>query len=69
MAGLHKAIETRHHIVHRNGKTKDGKEVVVTADDIAQLIGEVEAFVKHVHDQLMKQEFPTLGNPDKDLEF
>lgn len=30
---LHKAVLTRHNIIHRNGRSKDGEEIFITKDD------------------------------------
>lgn len=45
---IHIAIETRHHIVHRNGKNKAGQEILITLQQIKSLIGKVESFVTHI---------------------
>ena len=34
---IYRAIETRHHIVHRNGRKKDGTEIVITPENIIEL--------------------------------
>lgn len=49
---LFSAILVRHDIVHRNGKTKDGAERVITRDSVHQLITNVESFVFHIENQL-----------------
>lgn len=46
------AIQTRHHIVHRNGKTQDGKEILITHKGVDDLIGAVEKFVQQIDTQL-----------------
>jgi hypothetical protein len=51
---LFRAILTRHDIVHRNGKTKEGNEILVTADDVSNLIQAVEEFVQHIDGQVAK---------------
>lgn len=47
---LAKAVRNRHDIVHRNGKTKDGNEVIVNKENVEDLIGEVEAFIDGIED-------------------
>ncbi|MBP3717736.1 MAG: hypothetical protein J6I79_09615 [Paludibacteraceae bacterium] len=42
---LKDAISKRHDIVHRNGKTLDGKEVVVTKDDVIYLSKQILDFM------------------------
>ena len=64
MGPLFRAILIRHDIVHRNGKTKTGEEIIVTKDQIVDLIGEVESFVQHVDKQLssMKENMASKEN-------
>lgn len=52
LGALFRAILTRHDIVHRNGKTKDGQEIVVTGEDVRQLIADVEALVMYIDERL-----------------
>jgi hypothetical protein len=49
---LKKAIEIRHDIVHRNGKTNEGNEHTIGQKDIDNLIGVVETFVREIEDQV-----------------
>lgn len=49
---IHKAIQIRHDIVHRNGKTKEGKELTIASDEIKALIKSVAVFIQHVDHQL-----------------
>jgi hypothetical protein len=49
---LFNAILTRHDIVHRNGKTKDGEERVITIDGVRRLVTDVESFVDRIDSQL-----------------
>ena len=59
---IFKAVLRRHDIVHRNGKTKLGQEIIVTRDQIVDLIKEIEAFVQHIDKQLAsKREGMTLN--------
>lgn len=48
------AITARHDIVHRNGKSKDGKEIFLSKEDITNLIREVRTFVNCVDSQFCK---------------
>ena len=52
LSAVFRAVLTRHDIVHRNGKTKDGNEIIITPNDIASLIEAVEAFAQHIDAQL-----------------
>jgi hypothetical protein len=47
-----RAVNIRHDIVHRNGKSKDGRELFVTCKGITDLIRHVENFVQSIDDQL-----------------
>jgi len=49
-----KAIETRHDIVHRNGKCKDGACVNIEKEDVVVLLKDLEEFVKHLDSQFAK---------------
>lgn len=49
---LLKSILTRHDLVHRNGKTKDGTDVLIDKTAITDLIGKVRPFVADIADKL-----------------
>jgi len=51
---INRAILKRHDIVHRNGKTKSGEEILITKEDVKVLISLVEAFIKEVDEKLSK---------------
>jgi len=58
---LCKAVSIRHDLVHRSGKTKEGKENVIDSDKINDLILEVETFINRVDKQIeSKQNEPVL---------
>lgn len=64
---IFRAIHTRHDIVHRNGKTKDGEEILITADSVQQLIAEVEALAQHIDEHLPRgTDIPVPNNPEGD---
>lgn len=48
MGDLVKAILKRHDIVHRNGKTKSGEDIVLTKNDVAELVSKVEHFIQDI---------------------
>jgi hypothetical protein len=50
------AIRKRHDIVHRNGKTKDGEEIMISHQDVIDLISAIQAFTHYVDEQLSKDE-------------
>lgn len=45
---LMKAVNVRHDLVHRNGKTKDGEIIDISKDDLTQLFDEIILFAKHI---------------------
>jgi len=47
---IYKAIAIRHDIVHRNGKTKSGKPVTISHDDLLNIMDEVNAFAETIDD-------------------
>ena len=49
---LCKAVLVRHDIVHRNGKTKDGKDIIITKEDIEKLASQVNNFIYNIESQL-----------------
>jgi hypothetical protein len=48
MKELHKALMVRHDCVHRNGKTKDGEERLLSESDIKALLSEAGKLVKWI---------------------
>lgn len=52
---IFRAILTRHDIVHRNGKTKDGEEILITDESVRQLIADVEELVRYIDERLPRQ--------------
>ena len=49
---LMKAIEVRHDIVHRSGKTKDGDDVIITSKEVQDLKIKAEEFVNAIEAEL-----------------
>jgi hypothetical protein len=49
---LFRAVLVRHDIVHRNGRTKSGDEIVITPEDVRTLISAVEEFVQDIDEQV-----------------
>jgi len=52
MSLIYKSVLTRHDIVHRNGKTKDGRVIKIDSNNINLLIVEVEKFIIYVDKQI-----------------
>jgi len=48
MKFFYKAIAKRHDIVHRNGKTKGGSDVLITRDELIELMDEVHTFAEGI---------------------
>ena len=49
---LMKNIKTRHDIVHRNGKTKNGKFILLNKEDIESHLKEIQKFVNNIEKQI-----------------
>ena len=45
---FYKAITKRHDIVHRNGKTKSGNDILVSREDLTELMNKVHAFAEDI---------------------
>lgn len=52
LADIHRAVTIRHHIIHRNGKTQDGKPIKITKEKIENIIEKVSTFVNHIDEQV-----------------
>lgn len=66
MGLLFRAVHLRHDIVHRNGKTKDGKEIIVRAAEVSDLIRQVEIFIQKLDKQVASaKERLSEGRSDK----
>ncbi len=48
------AIQKRHDIVHRNGKTVDGVEFVVQKQELEELIKAADVFISDIEDSFIK---------------
>lgn len=70
---LYKAIPIRHDLVHRNGKCKDGTDVVINAKEIDELLDEVRRVCCEISKELEISESVHVGpqNPllDEDSAF
>lgn len=52
LGDLTRAILKRHDIVHRNGKTKSGEEILITKKDVTDLISKVESFAQEIDQKI-----------------
>ena len=43
-----KIVINRHHMVHRNGKDKDGNEIILDINNVNDVIYKVEEFIKKI---------------------
>lgn len=53
-SAIQKAVSIRHDLVHRNGKTKEGKEIIIDDMMIDDIISKVESFISEI-DQILKE--------------
>jgi hypothetical protein len=58
MSAIFRAIATRHDIVHRNGKDKDGTKLEITDQEVGVLIERIRAFIDDIDEQLGQFELP-----------
>jgi hypothetical protein len=52
LSNIFKAVIKRHDLVHRGGKNKDDEVVIVTDEDLKNLITESESFINSVNEQI-----------------
>jgi hypothetical protein len=52
MAELFRAVQIRHDIVHRSGKSKDGSQQAISETELRALVATMKSFVGHVEQQL-----------------
>ncbi|MDA8910382.1 hypothetical protein N9I21_01180 [Crocinitomicaceae bacterium] len=48
------AIKTRHDMVHRNGKNKEGKKIEITKEVVIDVMAKVETFVTEIDEKITK---------------
>jgi transcription elongation factor Elf1 len=47
-----KAVNIRHHLVHRNGKDKKGDEVIITKISVEKLIVDISSFIESIDEKI-----------------
>lgn len=52
IGAIFRAIIKRHDIIHRNGKTKSGDEILIQQKDVINLIAAIESFTQNIDAQL-----------------
>jgi hypothetical protein len=57
LGDIYRAILKRHDIVHRNGKNKDGEEILLQKGDVSALIEKVEQLAQAIDVQLAEIDF------------
>ena len=68
ISAISRAIDKRHDIVHRNGKTKEGEEIIITENHISELITPIEECVRIIDTQLSNLQLNThTSNKDNGL--
>lgn len=50
----HKAVQKRHDLVHRNGKSKEGTNLQLTKESIKKLLSDIENFITKIDNQINK---------------
>ena len=60
ISAIFQAIKTRHDIVHRNGRTKEGDEIIITENDISELITSIEDCVRIIDTHLSNPQLNTV---------
>ena len=50
-----KKIYVRHHLVHRNGKDRDGNQIIITKDELNQTYDLIFKFVKEIDNQFKEK--------------
>lgn len=53
---IFKAIDTRHDLVHRNGKNLEGEVVLITEENLSSLLDDAIIFITHINEQLEEDE-------------
>ncbi|MEH2312270.1 MAG: hypothetical protein V7K35_12920 [Nostoc sp.] len=56
---IQKAVSIRHDLVHRNGKTKEGKEIIIDDMMVDDIISKVESFISEIDQRLKEKDNPS----------
>jgi|GEM_PF-945559 len=56
---IQKAVLIRHDLVHRNGKTKEGKEIIIDATMVDDIISKLESFISEIDQRLNEKNNPS----------
>lgn len=52
ISAVSKAVHKRHDLVHRNGKTKTGKKIILSAEELSETLGIVKMLVSGIQNEL-----------------
>ncbi|WP_316749606.1 hypothetical protein [Pedobacter gandavensis] len=52
IGAVSKAVHKRHDLVHRNGKTKTGKKIILSAEELSETLGIVKLLVSGIQNEL-----------------
>ncbi len=61
LGSMFQAIKIRHDLVHRNGRNKDGDQIVLSKEDVEGLIADASEFINYINEQL--------DNSEEDADF
>ena len=61
LGSMLQAIKIRHDLVHRNGRNRDGDQIVLTKEDVEGLIANASEFINYINEQL--------GNSEDETDF
>ncbi|WP_446354060.1 hypothetical protein [Coleofasciculus sp. A1-SPW-01] len=64
---IQKYIITRHDLVHRNGKTKERKEIVIDEAIVDEVVCRIESFVNEI-DRKLKEKEKVAESADQSLD-
>jgi hypothetical protein len=56
---IQKCVSIRHDLVHRNGKTKEGKEISINSIMVNEFISQVESFISEIDQKLKEKDNPS----------
>lgn len=51
---IFRAINKRHDFVHRNGKTKKGEEIIISKQEIEELIDQISKLIEDINKQILE---------------
>lgn len=55
IGSLYVSVQTRHHLVHRNGRDQEGNLIVITKENIINLIDVAKKLINSIENQILEQ--------------